>query len=87
MAKRGSNGRYILSAGEVSAYIVCPESWRLKVVERTAAAQSRRSELGRELHQDWATTIDESAFLLKGTKVIMAMVVIAIGIFILTSVL
>ena len=87
MPRRGSNGRYIFSAGEISQYTVCPESWRLQQLRSSKArAASERSSLGRELHSDWASKLDESAFLFKGIRVIFALVAIAIGIFIITAI-
>ncbi len=49
-----------------------------------ANSSSDRSDLGRTLHEKWAHKLDESAFLLKSSRVVIVMVLIAIGIFALT---
>jgi hypothetical protein len=91
MARRNDYGKYILSAGEIGAYTVCPEAWRLAVVERvkTASAndekQQQRVQKGNELHREWAQNVDEAVYLTRHVKVIIALVLLCIAAFLLNQ--
>ena len=58
MARRNPNGGYIISAGEVGAFTVCPTSWDLlwnnkskSLKDRAEDASTSRGEL---LHAEWS---------------------------------
>ncbi|MCB0353577.1 MAG: hypothetical protein KDD64_08640 [Bdellovibrionales bacterium] len=66
MPRKGSLGKYIFSAGEIGAFVVCPESWRLSNLELVKTKkQKARVEEGQKLHEEWAETYGESVFLSK----------------------
>ena len=83
MARKGKYGKYIFSANEVGEYVVCPEAWKLKVVDRVNLQTSERSERGRELHSDWAASYDESLYLARSARLIVFLLLLAITIFLL----
>lgn len=77
MARKNEYGRFILSAGEIGAYTVCPEAWRLKSVARIKATTAPSVALGRELHREWASEIDEAAKLSRALKALALLIVAA----------
>lgn len=78
MARRNSDGKYILSAGEIGTYTVCPESWRLRVIEKIKTSKSSDSELGEKLHKEWANQFEEALFFNRGTRILVCLAAIAI---------
>ena len=69
MARRNPNGGYIISAGEVGAFTVCPTSWDLlwnnkskSLKDRAEDASTSRGEL---LHAEWSGFFEESLELSK----------------------
>lgn len=55
-----SKEKFILAAGEVGVFTVCPESWRLKSLEGIKGERDFKAiELGRILHKSWSKTYDD----------------------------
>ncbi len=81
MAKKSAYGRYIISAGEVGAYTVCPEAWRLKMVENVKGSYSELSTEGMRLHQEWAKTCSEALSLRKKAFAVISLLGLATVIF------
>lgn len=78
MARRSSIGKYILSAGEIGAYTVCPEAWRLTAVSPVKTASDKgSSEAGQQLHQEWAAEYDEAVTLGRGIKIVIQLLMLA----------
>jgi hypothetical protein len=72
--------KIILSAGEVSTYVVCPEAWRL---ERELGSSGNRQDTkralqGKQLHANWAENVNEARHLLYGVRLILYLVILAI---------
>jgi hypothetical protein len=91
MARQNDYGRYILSAGEIGAYTVCPEAWRLANVERvstrnSSSEQKERVQKGNELHKEWAQNVDEAVYLTRHVKVIIALILLCIAAFLLNQI-
>lgn len=78
MARRNSDGKFILSAGEVGSFTVCPEAWRLQTILRKRKANSKSSEDGIELHATWARGHEEVIFLTQGFRIVMALILISL---------
>lgn len=78
MARKNKDGHYILSAGEVGAYTVCPESWRLKVLKGIKGTHAHSIELGSDLHRRWAEGNEEVNFFRQGVKLILILISAAI---------
>jgi len=76
----------IFAAGEVGAYVLCPENWRLKYRKKTkptkSAQNSPQTNRGLEAHHNWTRNIDEALFLKRNVKLIVALILIAIAIYI-----
>lgn len=83
MARKNDYGRWIISAGEIGAYIVCPEAWRLKSIAGVRAQKSPTSTVGRELHQEWARKVEESYTFARLARMALTILTGAIVIFFL----
>jgi hypothetical protein len=83
MARKTEYGKYILSAGEVGAYTVCAESWRLRNVEQVRTSRETSSTDGRLLHQEWAKTYEEFVYLGRKTHLIVVLLVTAAVVYLL----
>ena len=81
MARLTTSGRHILSASEIGSYTVCPESWRLKEIERVKLRNSERFAQGEMMHEQWASTYGESVYLVRSMRIIIALVVLALASF------
>lgn len=81
MAKKSESGKFIISAGEIGSYTVCPEAWRLKVLEGVERSASSSVIKGSELHREWAKNYDEAAYLSRGLRIVLLMLVAAIVIY------
>lgn len=90
MARKNEYGRFTLSAGEIGAYTVCPEAWRLSNIEKVKVDQSRvdqhiRVQKGNELHKEWAQTVDEAVYLARHAKLIFFLIVLCVAAFLLSQ--
>jgi hypothetical protein len=83
MARKNEYGRYILSAGEVGAFTVCPEAWRLKMIERASFSAPRSTVEGEILHQEWAAKHEEIHKLAQGFKLVFVLILTAVLMFML----
>ena len=72
------NGKPIFSAGEVGAYSVCPESWRLSMLDKVKTSKSDAAVRGHELHREWATKVDESVYLSHRIRFVLGLVIAAV---------
>lgn len=81
MVRKSEYGSFTFSAGEIGEYVVCPEAWRLKMVEGIRTEKREDSRLGAELHQRWAEDCDETLFLSRGVKVTATLIICAIVFF------
>lgn len=84
MPRTNEYGQYILSAGEIASYVVCPEAWRLKNLEKVSAAFQKNVKTGHELHKEWTENLDEAFYFTKGSKLILLLIGIAVVVFFLT---
>lgn len=83
MAKKTNYGRYILSAGEIGSYTVCPEAWRLKTIAGAKRAQLGTEAAGKELHQAWASSYADVVHLSRSMKLTAALILVAIILYVL----
>jgi len=70
MARKTEQGSYIISAGEVGAYTVCPEAWRLQSIVKvkiSKAGNNLRKE-GRVAHDQWAKKVEKAIFLRRDAR-------------------
>ena len=85
MARKNEYGRNILSAGEIAAYTVCPESWRLQYVEKAHRKLSERVQTGDRLHKEWAASVEEAMLITRGTRLVLLLLCAAIVFYLLTA--
>ena len=86
MPRKSEYGKFIFSAGEIGEYVVCPEAWRLKMVQGIRSSVRENAKLGTELHQEWAEICDEAVFLTRGVKMAATLVIAAVVIYLLTNI-
>jgi hypothetical protein len=53
MARKNDYGKFIIAAGEVGSYVVCPEAWRLAQIKKVKPVPSRSMRKGTKLHNKW----------------------------------
>jgi hypothetical protein len=68
----------VISAEELANYVVCPEAWRLKYLEKGRKQQAQRKEYGRASRQEWFETQDLSAKLRSYAKVAYFLLVLLV---------
>jgi hypothetical protein len=98
MARKSQNGKWIITAGEVAEYAVCPEAWRLSLQARSGEAITKinsktkhtegkhqvRSLEGMELHKNWALNLTEAMSLLRGVRFVLLLSALALLVFVIT---
>lgn len=86
MATVGPEGQHIIAAGEVGAFSVCPQSWKLKWVDKAEPQESLGGAiLGQELHRDWSRMFDESLLLGQWIRYLAVLTCTALVVFILLN--
>lgn len=83
MPRKNEYGKYILSAGEIGSYTVCPESWRLSAVEKVKTSHTENDRRGRDLHRTWAESIDEASYLRHRAQFLLFLLSLTIALMIL----
>jgi hypothetical protein len=83
MARKLETGRYIISAGEIGAYTVCPEAWRLSTVERVQSVHAASRGQGVKLHKSWAQSFDDSIYFRRASRALLWLTLLTILIYIL----
>lgn len=83
MPRKSTSGRFIISAGEVGEYVVCPESWRLRrLVASIEKPESTARKAGLDAHDLWSNQIFQATTLVRffryGFTLLIALVVIFI---------
>ncbi len=82
MIGRTEDGNFIISAVEVESFVVCPEAWRLKSVEKTKVCSCIKSKQGTDLHQEWAERYGDAVDLLWRIRLVSCLLLIMILLFI-----
>lgn len=59
MARKNEYGKYVIAAGEVGSYVVCPEAWRLAQIQRIKPVPSRSMRKGTNLHEEWDKQLEQ----------------------------
>ena len=78
MAKKTKNGGFIINAGEIGGYTVCPEAWRLWAMANVTPIETSRTHQGRELHREWASNYSEVLQLSRYTKHLLLLLALAV---------
>lgn len=85
MARKNEDGRFILSAGEIGAYTVCPEAWRLKTIDKVQSIHASSVHEGHQLHREWVTKFEEAAYLRHRIRVVLALLMIAAVLYLIVN--
>ena len=84
MATKQSDGSFIIAAGEVGAYTVCPESWKLKWIDREKGVTAPASQQdGVALHRAWSQLFEESLLFSRWIRIIATLLCAATLVFLL----
>lgn len=83
MARKTEYGKYILSAGEIGAYTVCPEAWRLRILEQVKVRREEATRTGQAMHHEWARAYEEVVYLGKKARLLATLIVSAAVIYII----
>lgn len=78
MATKSRDNRWIISAGEVAAYTVCPEAWRLQYLKKVLGSTTVSRLEGRKLHKEWNKDLTEAVKLVKSGRRIIALLVLLV---------
>lgn len=82
MASKQPDGTFIIAAGEVGAYTVCPQSWKLKWIDREKGVPGGGEQLlGIELHKHWSQLFEESLLFGKWSRYLAALLCTAVILF------
>ena len=84
MAHRNGYGRYILSAGEIASYTVCPEAWRLREIQHVDSLYVDTIKKGKDLHHQWAAGVNEAMFLTWSVRLILLLITLVLLVFVAT---
>ena len=62
MPRQNEYGKFILSAGEISTYEVCPEAWRLSHVQKVGQNKEtpKKSKEGTIHHNQWTEDVEKA---------------------------
>lgn len=71
MPRKNDYGKYILAAGEIGTYTVCPESWRLSIVEKVKLEEGQASARGSKLHKEWATLYEDATYFARSARLLV----------------
>ena len=85
MARKNRDGRFILSAGEIGSYTVCPEAWRLKTIEKAKSVHADSVVTGHALHEEWAHKFEEATYLNHRVRFVLALFAVALMAYLLTG--
>ena len=85
MARQNEYGKYILSAGEIGAYTVCPEAWQLSNTNKKKQRHEKSEEAGQRLHDEWAHTLNEAVFLKRTVKQLALLLILCVVLYLLTG--
>jgi hypothetical protein len=68
--------RFLITSEQVSDYVVCPESWRLKFVDGDKYSRSIRNEEGIIKRKEWVEQHDLLTSLRKYAKIVYLLLVL-----------
>jgi hypothetical protein len=78
MPRKSDSGKFIISASEVGSFVVCPEAWRLKEIEKCIAKRHQDSPDGTEKHSEWAKNLDYYHFVRRAWPHIILLIILAV---------
>jgi CRISPR-associated protein Cas4 len=88
VARINPEGGYVIAAGEVGAFSVCPQAWYLswnKSDGSSSTPPNSQSILGQTLHRDWAQFFEESLHLGTWVRYLAMLVCMMLVVFMVVS--
>ena len=86
MATTGPDGKHIIAAGEIGAFSVCAQAWKLKYIDKEGRGVSlAEKSLGQKLHLEWSRMFDESLLLGQWIRYLAVLICTALVVFILLN--
>lgn len=86
MARPNPEGGYIIAAGEVGAFSVCPQAWYLSYnTKKREQNPNAQSALGQALHQDWSRVFEESLTFAVWVRYLAVLVCLLLLVFMIVS--
>lgn len=81
MARKNDYGKFIIAAGEVGSYVVCPEAWRLAQIKKVKPVPSRSMRKGTKLHDKWDEEVTQVRNFSRSIRVSIWLLAIATAFF------
>lgn len=82
VGRRGDDGVYTFAAGDVGVYSVCPQSWKLKVLDQADDVPSTDAAVrGQRLHKIWSVLLEESLLLSRWIRYLVTMLCLVMAVF------
>ena len=78
MPRKNKDEKFILAAGEIAHYTVCPEAWRLSMIEKKETLTDPAKITGRDLHQVWAKDYHDSIFFTRSVRLIIEILLLLV---------
>jgi CRISPR-associated protein Cas4 len=86
MARPNPEGGYIIAAGEVGAFSVCPQAWHLSCnTKKREQNPNAQSALGQALHRDWSRVFEESLTFAVWVRYLAVLVCLLLLVFMIVS--
>jgi hypothetical protein len=78
MPRKNTEGKYILAAGEVAHFIVCPEAWRLSMLENQETLKDPSHSVGKELHKVWSKDFQDSIHFSRHIRILVELLILVV---------
>ena len=77
MPRKNANGKYVISAGDVASFTVCPMSWAL---EQQGAKKDfgSASKEGVKLQKEWKRSFSDAVFFTRSVNLILALIILVV---------
>ena len=82
MPRKNSDGKYVISAGDVASYTVCPMSWALEQ-QGVKKDFGNASKEGLELQKEWKRGFNDAVFFTRSVNLIIALIILIVLVLVL----
>jgi len=84
MAKQNEFGKYILSAGEIATYVVCPQAWKLTQEQpQDIKLDSENIKQGAKMHRVWTNDVKDAVCFTRSITLLIILIVLTVLFFII----
>ncbi len=77
MPRKNANGKYVISAGDVASYTVCPRAWALEQQGAVKDIGSASKE-GLKLQKEWQRSFSDAVFFTRSINLILALIILVV---------